>query len=106
MRIYFIKIFSASCVQWNPFMSRLPLGYYLCVRCLRSLRPFTEDVKGVCGTALPSLELLLVETALKHSELAYAEALDVFDRLPPPGTPLDAELSQRHVYLENSLPAS
>ncbi|VDK76679.1 unnamed protein product [Litomosoides sigmodontis] len=87
--------FHPSCVQWNPFMSRLPVGYYLCVRCLRSLRPLNEDVKDVCGTALPSLELSLVETAFKHSELAYAEALEVVDSLPPLGTPLDAELRQR-----------
>ncbi|CAG9533594.1 unnamed protein product [Cercopithifilaria johnstoni] len=84
--------FHSNCVQWNPFMSQLPVGYYLCVRCLRSLRPFAEDVKAACGTALPSLERLLVETALKHAELAYAEALDVVGKLPPLGTPLDAEL--------------
>uniref|UniRef100_A0A1I7V9J3 [histone H3]-trimethyl-L-lysine(4) demethylase n=1 Tax=Loa loa TaxID=7209 RepID=A0A1I7V9J3_LOALO len=84
--------FHSSCVQWNPFMSQLPVGYYLCVRCLRSRRPLVEDVKGACGTALPSLERMLVETALKHAELAYAEALDVIGKLPPLGTPLDAEL--------------
>uniref|UniRef100_A0A915PM19 [histone H3]-trimethyl-L-lysine(4) demethylase n=1 Tax=Setaria digitata TaxID=48799 RepID=A0A915PM19_9BILA len=84
--------FHSSCVQWNPFMSQLPVGYYLCVRCLRSRRPFIEDVKGACETALPSLERLLVETALKHGELAYKEALEVIGNLPPDGTPLDAEL--------------
>lgn len=87
-------------------MSQLPVGYYLCVRCLRSRRPFAEDVKGACETALPSLERMLVETALKHAELAYAEALDVIDKLPPLDTPLDAELCKRHVCLGNSLSAS
>uniref|UniRef100_A0A1I8EQ83 JmjC domain-containing protein n=1 Tax=Wuchereria bancrofti TaxID=6293 RepID=A0A1I8EQ83_WUCBA len=80
-----------NCVQWNPFMSQLPVGYYLCVRCLRSRRPFVEDVKDACGTALPSLERMLVETALKHAEMAYTEALDVIGKLPPLD-PLDAEL--------------
>uniref|UniRef100_A0AAF5RTG4 [histone H3]-trimethyl-L-lysine(4) demethylase n=1 Tax=Wuchereria bancrofti TaxID=6293 RepID=A0AAF5RTG4_WUCBA len=83
--------YHSNCVQWNPFMSQLPVGYYLCVRCLRSRRPFVEDVKDACGTALPSLERMLVETALKHAEMAYTEALDVIGKLPPLD-PLDAEL--------------
>ncbi|KAM3725450.1 Lysine-specific demethylase rbr-2 [Dirofilaria immitis] len=84
--------FHSTCVQWNPFMSQFPVGYYLCVRCLRSRRPFAEDVTSACGTALPSLERVLVEIALKHAELAYKEALDVISKLPPDGIPLDAEL--------------
>lgn len=87
-------------------MSRLPAGYYLCVRCLRSRRPFVKDVKAACATALPSLERLLVEIALKYAELAYAEALDVVEKLPPCGTPLDAELCKRHVCFKNFLTAS
>uniref|UniRef100_A0A0R3S4U1 [histone H3]-trimethyl-L-lysine(4) demethylase n=1 Tax=Elaeophora elaphi TaxID=1147741 RepID=A0A0R3S4U1_9BILA len=89
--------FHASCVQWNPFMSQLPAGYYLCVRCLRSRRPCANDVKAACDTALPSLERLLVEIALKYAELAYAEAVDVIDKLPPLGIPVDAELCKRHI---------
>ncbi|OZC09096.1 PHD-finger [Onchocerca flexuosa] len=93
--------FHSSCVQWNPFMSQLPVGYYLCVRCLRSRRPFAEDVKNLCGNAVPSLERMLVEIALKHAELAYKEALDAIGKLPPDGISLDSELCKRHVYVYN-----
>ncbi|VDO37630.1 unnamed protein product [Onchocerca flexuosa] len=82
-------------------MSQLPVGYYLCVRCLRSRRPFAEDVKNLCGNAVPSLERMLVEIALKHAELAYKEALDAIGKLPPDGISLDSELCKRHVCLEN-----
>ncbi|MCP9265616.1 Lysine-specific demethylase rbr-2 [Dirofilaria immitis] len=67
---------------------------------------FAEDVTSACGTALPSLERVLVEIALKHAELAYKEALDVISKLPPDGIPLDAELCKRHVWFGNSSSAS
>uniref|UniRef100_A0A183DU34 PHD-type domain-containing protein n=1 Tax=Gongylonema pulchrum TaxID=637853 RepID=A0A183DU34_9BILA len=72
--------YHSSCVQWEWFMEHLPVGYYLCVRCLRSRRPLLEDVKSLCETALPSLERVLVECALNQTELVYGEALKCIEQ--------------------------
>lgn len=100
---FFFLDFAAICVQWNTFMSQLPVGYYLCVRCLRSRRPFIEDVKCACATAAPSLERVLVKSALNHVELAYEEALESIRRLPPSGIAADAEQRKKYFFMRHKL---
>ncbi|CAJ0587943.1 unnamed protein product, partial [Mesorhabditis spiculigera] len=67
-----------DCVEWNQFLRDLPEGTFLCIRCLRSRRPFREDIMAAMAQlgGVQSPEITLVREALKRSETAYRALID------------------------------
>ncbi|TKR89430.1 hypothetical protein L596_013535 [Steinernema carpocapsae] len=76
-----------ECITWNPFFESLPLGMYLCKRCLRGKRPSIDSLDQLKNdTILRSKENFLVEhlqkRVLKTSEqLDYAVLLGDNDKI-------------------------
>lgn len=56
------------CVEWSPFLQRLPQGCFLCVRCLRGRRPVIDDVTvALNGAPSGCLEINLVRNLIQKT---------------------------------------
>jgi hypothetical protein len=65
-------------------MQRLPVGLFLCPRCLRSRRPSVQDVEAACNSvSFPSLEVLLVKNLVKRAHNAFHELTKLAHSIPP-----------------------
>uniref|UniRef100_F1KQT2 [histone H3]-trimethyl-L-lysine(4) demethylase n=1 Tax=Ascaris suum TaxID=6253 RepID=F1KQT2_ASCSU len=87
--------FHASCAQWDAYLSRLPVGYYLCVRCVRGRRPLFEDARCATVNAPPSLEKTLVMHLLERSSKDYEEALETATKVSQSMSSPDEQLIQK-----------
>ncbi|VDK60177.1 unnamed protein product [Anisakis simplex] len=92
--------FHANCIQWDPSLSHLPVGYYLCVRCLRSKRPFIEDVRCASQTAPLSLEKTLVTHLLTRCANDYKQTMDLLNQIQSTSSVTDQDLLKK---LDSSL---
>ncbi|CAJ0932695.1 unnamed protein product, partial [Mesorhabditis belari] len=89
--------FHSSCVEWDPFLEQFPPGSFLCVRCLRSRRPFKEDVvSAISQTPISkTFELTLVAEALKQFTVRSRAVIEVLTDLALAGSTPSEELKER-----------
>ncbi|MFH4973307.1 hypothetical protein AB6A40_000016 [Gnathostoma spinigerum] len=87
--------FHVCCVRWNDFLNRLPIGYYVCVRCARGRRPPIDEVRLCLASAPPSLERTLVNSALNRTQSAYEEMEIVFNEYSSSSVPVNGSVIER-----------